>query len=608
MIEVKYGKRKVINYRGARMVVGGLTAKNKIAILLRIAREFSNSESEEELFEQVLALSEDIFEPNNITLRILRGGMLEPVAYLKETDPPRRALEPGEGYSGMVFLQKKPSFFPDLSHHPEHLDEGEKTRCVVCVPIISREEMLGTLAIESDEPNFYKKDDLEILEAMALQLGLALMETRLVAGLQDTRNRLESDLKMGRTVQGQIVDGAVSPWNGLHVETFYEPMVEVSGDYYDVVPWGDSLNILIVDVAGHGVPAALVTMIIHFQFRALVRSGLGIREILVSLNEELLPKLPDDSYLTAQVFRVWEDLSYSFVNAGHQKLAIYNAGEDKVTELDTPGIPLGIMPQKVSQFEELTGQLEPGDSVLMVTDGFAEEKNNFGEEFGVDAVLDLFQDGARDFGRNGRDFKPLEKFIEDWKIKLGRSNGFDDDLTALWLTVNPNLRRARQISREGREQYQVGNLKEARLRCEQAMALESSLGENLLLHGRIFYRAKDYPRAVKAFQAFIDTIGDNLPHYRYYLARALFKASQLESAKMEAKKVLAADPKYYRASLLLVQCYLTEKRYKKAGLVLEKALRLAPGNPQLLRAAELVSSRYEELKGFFQSKSDITDD
>ena len=61
MIDVKYGKRKVVNYRGARMVVGGLTAKNKIDILLYISREFAQINSQSELFDRVLTLCEEIF-------------------------------------------------------------------------------------------------------------------------------------------------------------------------------------------------------------------------------------------------------------------------------------------------------------------------------------------------------------------------------------------------------------------------------------------------------------------------------------------------------------------------------------------------------------------
>ncbi|MCB1138601.1 MAG: serine/threonine protein phosphatase, partial [Leptospiraceae bacterium] len=70
MIDVKYGKRKVVNYRGARMVVGGLTAKNKIDILLYISREFAQINSQSELFDRVLSLCEEIFEVDNIHLRL----------------------------------------------------------------------------------------------------------------------------------------------------------------------------------------------------------------------------------------------------------------------------------------------------------------------------------------------------------------------------------------------------------------------------------------------------------------------------------------------------------------------------------------------------------
>lgn len=78
MIEVKYGKRRVVSYRGNRQVVGGLTAKNKIDILLYISKEFANANSEGELYDRVLTICAEIFEVDNVVAapRVLRGRRL----------------------------------------------------------------------------------------------------------------------------------------------------------------------------------------------------------------------------------------------------------------------------------------------------------------------------------------------------------------------------------------------------------------------------------------------------------------------------------------------------------------------------------------------------
>ena len=150
MIEVKYGKRKVVSYRGNKMVVGGLTNKSKIDILLYISKEFANTNSEQELYDRVLGLCEEIFEVDNVTLRQWDGEWLQPTRFLQETDPPRRPLSDGEGFSGQAFSTRHPMLLQDLTRHPELLDEGETTMCVVCVPIMYKDSVLGTISIEME--------------------------------------------------------------------------------------------------------------------------------------------------------------------------------------------------------------------------------------------------------------------------------------------------------------------------------------------------------------------------------------------------------------------------------------------------------------------------
>ncbi|MCE9499978.1 MAG: GAF domain-containing protein, partial [Leptospira sp.] len=179
MIEQKYGTRKVVNFRGARKVVGGLTDQNKISVLLYISKEFGSVDKQEELFGTVINLCREIFECDNTTLRLFDGELLVPVKFIKETSPPRRNLEPGEGFSGATFASRKSLLIPDLTQTPEYLDPGESTRCAMCVPMLHKDEVMGTISVESDTEFFYKEDDLEILEALGSQLAMALTGVRL---------------------------------------------------------------------------------------------------------------------------------------------------------------------------------------------------------------------------------------------------------------------------------------------------------------------------------------------------------------------------------------------------------------------------------------------
>ena len=424
MIELKYGTRKVISFRGAKKVVGGLSDQNKIAVLLYISKEFSNVGREEDLFDTLITLCKEIFECDNTTLRLWDGELLVPIKYIKETSPPRRNLTPNEGYSGQAFETKKPLIIPDLRQNPQFLDEGETTKCVICVPITYKDDVLGTISVESDTEFFYKEDDLEILEALGSQLALALTGVRLIEGLMTARAReaailsqLEWDLKMGRNVQSQILQNHLHPWNGIYFGTHYEPMVEVSGDYFDVVKQGNTMTAIIVDVSGHGIPAALVTMAIHFHFNRYVTQGLGLAEIMEQMGESLKPQLPESTYFTAFIVRIYHDYTYAYINGGHQKV-LHFKNDRTVDELDSKGVPLGILDVKKSDYEEMHGKIEPGEYLLMFTDGFTEQKNDLGEEYGHSRFKESFikaRDSIKQEKTNVFSKDIVKSVVSDWK-------------------------------------------------------------------------------------------------------------------------------------------------------------------------------------------------
>ncbi len=461
MIEVKYGKRRVVSYRGNRQVVGGLTAKNKIDILLYISKEFANANSEDELYDRVLTICAEIFEVDNVTLRSWDGSLLRPVRFMVETEPPRRALSEGEGYSGQVVSTRTSSLIPDLTRSPDLIDDGETTQCVVVVPILYKDTLLGTISIEKDIPYFYKDDDLEILEAMASQLGLALNEVRLIEGLIDAQKRINVDLKMGRIVQGQIIQSEIQPWNSVHFGSYYEPMVEVSGDYFDVIRKGNSVSILAADVSGHGVSAALVTVTIHHEFRRCVEAGMGLPEIMEELGESIRPKLPSETYFTAQIMRIYADHTYSFVNAGHNHLIKYVHADKAFEQIDAPGIPLGIMQARREDYPETFGKLNPGDILVTYTDGITEQRNEAGEEAGLERLLYwLHEQNTKhqaqapanwddEVGGSFHVNKLCNGVIDSWREFVGNVPR-GDDVNLIMAMCNQHIRDAQAAFKEAR--------------------------------------------------------------------------------------------------------------------------------------------------------------
>lgn len=581
----------LVNFRGQNKVVGGLTDKDKIAILLYISKEFANLDREDELFNKVILICQEIFESDNTTLRLWDGEFLVPVKFVKETEPPRRNLVSGEGYSGTVFETKKSSIVNDLSRSPDFIDEGEKTRSVMCVPIMQKDDILGTLAVESNRENFYITDDLEILEALTSQLALALYGVRLIEGLVTARareaailNQLEWDLKMGRNVQSQILPQDLSAWNGVYFASHYEPMAEVSGDLVDIVRQGHSLTAINIDVSGHGIPAALVTMAIHHQFRRSVMAGLGLTEIMEELGENLREQLPESTYFTAFMVRIFSDYTFGYVNAGHQRMLHYKSSEDNFVSYDTKGVPLGILPVRKADYEEKQGRLEPGDFLLLISDGFSEQRNLSKEEAGVERIQAWLHDEREKLiieGRGKADVKQLsQNFIKRFREYQGEAPT-GDDLSYLFLYCGDSIPEANHFIQMAKTSNAKMKTEDAYAQALKAFSIDPSLKENLMFLGKMYYRDGKYKDSIRFLEEYLKTSGDNTASSHFMMGRAYYKAGMISEAKRALKMALSSDHSFAKASILLAQCYLKENAKPKAIKVLQQGVKNTPQNIEL---------------------------
>ena len=591
-------KRKVVRFRGQNKVIGGLTDKDKIAILLYISKEFANVEKEGELYDKVIRICQEIFEADNVTLRLFDGEYLVPVRSLTETTPPRRNLHPNEGYSGITFSKRQPMLFQDLENMKEFVDEGETTRCVIATPLSQKEEALGTLSVESNTENFYISDDLEILEALGAQLTLALSSVRLIEGLITARARekaildqLEWDMKMGRNVQTQILPQHLSPWNGLYFASYYEPMVQVSGDLYDVIRQGNSLTAITIDVSGHGIPAALVTMTIHNHFRRLVDSGLGLSEIMEELGESLRGQLPESTYFTAFIVRIFSDFSFSYVNAGHPKM-LHIHRDNTIEELDTKGVPLGILEVRKKDYEEKQGKLEPGDILVLLTDGFAEQKNKENMEAGTESVKNWLLEEKSKLQERGKVFirDLAEGFLNRFRnFKSDVSNG--DDLSFLMIQSSETIHEALPYIQRAKAAISRQNQDEAYACALKAYKIDPSLMENLLFLGKIHFKDGKYEDAIKYFSEYMTTTGENTALSHFLLARAYFRAGRIFEAKRSLKKSLSCDHTFIKSTLLLAKCYLKENERPKAIKVLQQGIKSMPNNELLKNSLQILQNQ-----------------
>ena len=268
------------------------------------------------------------------------------------------------------------------------------------------------------------------LEKTNKELQLANRELKLIY------NDIQKELAMARSLQEAIIPLQLPKIEGIEIGAKYIPMEEVGGDYYDVfyVP-EKGMGILMADASGHGVPAALVTTMAKIAFTVHSQKGPATDEVCSSVNSELFKALGEvENYLTA--FYMFYDFAKSeiyYTNAGHQKALLYKLKEGRIVELDTMGFFIGAVDDV--EYESKSVKLEPGDRILLFTDGVIEARNDKGEFFGVERLMEFMLDN---FDTPTDEF--LDKLVNMLKSFTGPTKQ-DDDITVLLITaVEPVLR------------------------------------------------------------------------------------------------------------------------------------------------------------------------
>ena len=186
-----------------------------------------------------------------------------------------------------------------------------------------------------------------------------------------------AELEAAREIQQRLVPANLPQVKGYVIEAAYFPAQEVGGDFYQVFAQGDGAQLVVVgDVSGKGLRAAMTGTLALGALRALAAEGLGPGAVLTRLNRQQA-ETQDGGFITCICARMTEQGEVTLANAGH--LAPYRNGEELLVSSD---LPLGISPEET--YEERIFHLEPGDQLTLLSDGVLEARDAHGELFGFD--------------------------------------------------------------------------------------------------------------------------------------------------------------------------------------------------------------------------------
>jgi serine phosphatase RsbU (regulator of sigma subunit)/pSer/pThr/pTyr-binding forkhead associated (FHA) protein len=265
-----------------------------------------------------------------------------------------------------------------------------KIRSVMCVPLLDAHgNPIGALQLDTlDRAKKFSLDDLNLLTIVA-NLGAVAIEKARLHETVLTREKEQKEIELARKVQLGFLPQTLPEVQGYEFFSHYSPAQTVGGDYYDFVSFPDGrVAVVLGDVAGKGVPAALLVAKLSSEVRFCLLTVPNLAQAVCRLNEQMISGGLGDRFVTLAVLVIDPARhEVTVVNAGHMSPKWYKADTGELVDaisLEATGLPIGALPGY--PFEQVTFALGTGDSVALFTDGVTDAMNPAGELFGPETV------------------------------------------------------------------------------------------------------------------------------------------------------------------------------------------------------------------------------
>jgi phosphoserine phosphatase RsbU/P len=417
-------RRAALPARIARFIIGEAD-KTKLRLMVEISRKISTATERSEVLDFILDSAREVidydaagiflFDEESRTAGYVAGrGYGESVGI-------EAPLTNDAGIVGWVISTGESVIAAEAEENPHYLKLREETRGQLTVPIASDGKVIGAFNLERDRPDSFTEKDLEWLTVMATQVAIWIDRARHRQELLE-KKRLDEELRIAREVQLSLLPAAAPELAGLDIAGINIPSRNIGGDYYDFIPIvSDHLGIVVADVAGKGVPAALIMASFRAFLRAEIRNNYAIQTIFDRVNNLLHEILQPHQFVTA--FYGVLDLErrrFTSSNAGHNPPLLLRA-DGKWRELKSGGTVLGLF--EGTAYDEQFVDLVPGDVLVLYTDGLIEAENKAGRMYG--------QQRLRQFVRSHAHLNAAA-LCEDVYVDMRRFTGgshLDDDTT-----------------------------------------------------------------------------------------------------------------------------------------------------------------------------------
>lgn len=254
-----------------------------------------------------------------------------------------------------------------------------------------------------------------------LQYALSRLKTR--------EESLKQDLSFASSIQQGILPGPTE-WLDLELNPFVRELEEVGGDLVDIIAEDNRLAAYVADISGHGVPASLISMLTKIIFIYAIQNGDRAEDIIREVNEQMNSYVARQSIKYINYFTVFfvyfhPDYRFEYLSAGHVPAIIYRRKNDICDLLTTSSSMIGVFGSEIVRFSASSDSLDPGDKLLIFTDGFINAKSSNGRKYGADRAMKCLAKNSRLSGRD------LQEVIWDDFLRFTNNLPLTDDTSFL---------------------------------------------------------------------------------------------------------------------------------------------------------------------------------
>lgn len=383
-----------VKKRTSRIPASSSSYVQRLESLIEASKKLNTTLDLDELLNVILNLATKNLEADRGTIYLIdqeRKELWSKVLKGKELVEIRLPI--GTGISGYVAESGKTVNLEDAWKDKRFFSgfdvrTGYVTRTMLCMPMRNREDkIIGVFQIINKNNGVFDTEDEQFLAAFSDHVALAIENAYLLQARVE-QERVEREIQIAAEIQNKLIPKELPVIEGYQIDAVAIPCKTIGGDYYDVVPVDDDNYVLVVaDVSGKGIPAALLVSTLNAALHAYIQTSISLAELVQKLNQIVYKNTPSERYITFFISILnTRRHQLMYVNAGHNFPYKVRKRDGEFEPLTAGGLPLGMFEQ--AEYKSDTVDVEPEDLLVFYSDGVTEAMDKKYQEYGENRFRD----------------------------------------------------------------------------------------------------------------------------------------------------------------------------------------------------------------------------